>query len=223
MVSTVERTGTIRTDIRPAGTSRPAGCVSACGRVREFACLARGTTAPLSEDERLVVLTDDALAAGESPDVILLESGASDLIGELIDDQWPRSALLFVGEPPERGVDAGDRVVGAVSVGIEGSRLGTAGQAMAAGLVVIDPELNVSAQDQGNAETASGSAWTSARRVSGRCWSWSRAGIPTSSSPTARNQRHTAKFHVGSLLTKLNAASRAELITNATRRGLLTV
>ena len=34
---------------------------------------------------------------------------------------------------------------------------------------------------------------------------------------------HTAKFHVGSLLTKLNAASRAEVVTNATRRGLLTV
>lgn len=34
---------------------------------------------------------------------------------------------------------------------------------------------------------------------------------------------HTAKFHVGSLLAKLGAASRTEAVTLATRRGLLTV
>jgi len=38
-----------------------------------------------------------------------------------------------------------------------------------------------------------------------------------------RISEHTAKFHVGSLLAKLEAASRAEVVTNATRRGLLTV
>ena len=34
---------------------------------------------------------------------------------------------------------------------------------------------------------------------------------------------HTAKFHVGSVLGKLGASSRAEAVTLATRRGLLTV
>jgi two-component system nitrate/nitrite response regulator NarL len=34
---------------------------------------------------------------------------------------------------------------------------------------------------------------------------------------------HTAKFHVGSLLAKLGAASRTEAVTIATRRGLLAV
>jgi DNA-binding NarL/FixJ family response regulator len=34
---------------------------------------------------------------------------------------------------------------------------------------------------------------------------------------------HTAKFHVGSLLGKLGAASRTEAVTIATRRGLLPV
>ena len=62
MVSTIERTGTIRTDIRPAGTlARPA----ASPRVAVFAnspALRAGLTALLSEDERIVVLTDDALA-----------------------------------------------------------------------------------------------------------------------------------------------------------------
>jgi DNA-binding CsgD family transcriptional regulator len=34
---------------------------------------------------------------------------------------------------------------------------------------------------------------------------------------------HTAKFHVGSLLAKLGAASRTEAVTLATRRGILPV
>ena len=34
---------------------------------------------------------------------------------------------------------------------------------------------------------------------------------------------HTAKFHVGSLLAKLQAGSRTEAVTTATRRGLLTM
>jgi DNA-binding NarL/FixJ family response regulator len=34
---------------------------------------------------------------------------------------------------------------------------------------------------------------------------------------------HTVKFHVGSILTKLDAASRTEAVTIATRRGLLAV
>ena len=63
------------------------------------------------------------------------------MIDELIDDQWPRSALLFVGEPPDEAMASGDRVIGAVSAGIEPDRLSAAVQAMAAGLAVLDPDL----------------------------------------------------------------------------------
>jgi DNA-binding NarL/FixJ family response regulator len=38
-----------------------------------------------------------------------------------------------------------------------------------------------------------------------------------------RISEHTAKFHVGSLLAKLGAASRTEAVTIATRRGILSV
>jgi len=180
--------------------------------------LRAGLTALLSEDERLIVLTDDALAACESPDVILLESGASDLIGELIDDQWPRSALLFVGEPPEEALSAGDRVVGAVSVGIEGSRLSTAVQAMAAGLVVIDPELNASAQIRATPAMPPDQPDILTPRER-QVLELVARGYPNKSIAYELGiSEHTAKFHVGSLLTKLNAASRAEVVTNATRR-----
>ena len=223
VVSTVERTGTIRTDIRPAGTlARPA----AFPRVAVFAsspALRAGLTALLSDDERVIVLSDDALASGESPDVILLESGASDLIAELIDDQWPRSALLFIGEPPDEALNGGDRLVGAVSTGIEGSRLSAAVQAMAAGLVVVDPELQAApplrAAPSGPPDQSD--ILTPRER---QVLELVARGYPNKSIAYELGiSEHTAKFHVGSLLTKLDAASRAEVVTNATRRGLLSV
>ncbi len=223
MVSTAERTGTIRTDIRPAGTlARPA----ASPRVAVFAsspALRAGLTALLSDDERVVVLSDDALAGGESPDVILLESGASDLIGELIDDQWPRSALLFVGEPPNEALSSGDRLIGAVSAGIEGSRLSAAVQAMAAGLVVVDPELQAAPPLRAIASDPPDQPDILTPRER-QVLELVARGYPNKSIAYELGiSEHTAKFHVGSLLTKLDAASRAEVVTNATRRGLLSV
>lgn len=223
MVSTAERTGTIRTDIRPAGTlARPA----ASPRVAVFAsspALRAGLTALLSDDERVVVLSDDALAGGESPDVILLESGASDLIGELIDDQWPRSALLFVGEPPNEALSSGDRLIGAVSAGIEGSRLSAAVQAMAAGLVVVDPELQAAPPMRATASDPPDQPDILTPRER-QVLELVARGYPNKSIAYELGiSEHTAKFHVGSLLTKLDAASRAEVVTNATRRGLLSV
>ncbi|HEX3303313.1 MAG TPA: response regulator transcription factor [Thermomicrobiales bacterium] len=223
MVSTAERTGTIRTDIRPAGTlARPA----ASPRVAVFAsspALRAGLTALLSDDERVVVLSDDALAGGESPDVILLESGASDLIGELIDDQWPRSALLFVGEPPNEALSSGDRLIGAVSAGIEGSRLSAAVQAMAAGLVVVDPELQAAPPLRATASDPPDQPDILTPRER-QVLELVARGYPNKSIAYELGiSEHTAKFHVGSLLTKLDAASRAEVVTNATRRGLLSV
>jgi two-component system, NarL family, nitrate/nitrite response regulator NarL len=223
VVSTAERTGTIRTDIRPAGTlARPA----ASPRVAVFAsspALRAGLTALLSDDERVVVLSDDALAGGESPDVLLLESGASDLIGELIDDQWPRSALLFVGEPPNEALSSGDRLIGAVSAGIEGSRLSAAVQAMAAGLVVVDPELQAAPPLRATASDPPDQPDILTPRER-QVLELVARGYPNKSIAYELGiSEHTAKFHVGSLLTKLDAASRAEVVTNATRRGLLSV
>jgi DNA-binding NarL/FixJ family response regulator len=185
--------------------------------------LRAGLTALLSDDERVVVLSDDALAGGESPDVILLESGASDLIGELIDDQWPRSALLFVGEPPNEALSSGDRLIGAVSAGIEGSRLSAAVQAMAAGLVVVDPELQAAPPLRAIASDPPDQPDILTPRER-QVLELVARGYPNKSIAYELGiSEHTAKFHVGSLLTKLDAASRAEVVTNATRRGLLSV
>ena|SRR5688572_13617623 len=212
-----------RIAIRPAGTnSRPAPIP----RVAVFAnspALNAGLTSLLSDDERVIVLSDDDLTSGDSPDVILIESTAGDLIEDLIDNQWPRSALLFVGEPPEEALAGVDRLVGAVSSGIDAIRLVAAVQALAAGLAVVDPDLNVilplrarerDVVDQPDILTPR------ERQV----LELVARGYPNKSIAYELGiSEHTAKFHVGSLLTKLEAASRAEVVTNATRRGLLTV
>jgi two-component system, NarL family, nitrate/nitrite response regulator NarL len=218
-----ERADLRRRDIRPAGTiSRPA----AVPRVAVFAnspALKAGLTSLLNDDERVHVLSDDNLASGDSPDVIIIESTADELIEDLIDNQWPRSALLFVGEPPAEALTGGDRLVGAVSSGIDAIRLSAAVQALAAGLTVVDPELSVSLPLHAHSDDAIDQPDILTPRER-QVLELVARGYPNKSIAYELGiSEHTAKFHVGSLLTKLEAASRTEVVTNATRRGLLTV
>jgi two-component system nitrate/nitrite response regulator NarL len=185
--------------------------------------LRAGLTTLLAAGPDLVVLSDDDLAIGESPDVILLDAGDTSL-AELVDEQWPRTPLLLVGEPDPVVLAGADRLVGAVSNGIDAARLSAAVRAMAAGLVVLDPELDA---------TFTGSAGSTRRMPEGpdiltprehQVLELVARGYPNKSIAYELGiSEHTAKFHVGSLLTKLEAASRTEVVTNATRRGLLSV
>jgi DNA-binding NarL/FixJ family response regulator len=185
--------------------------------------LRAGLITLLTEDDRVDVLSDDALARGEAPDVILLESGAVELLHELIDDQWPRSAMLFVGEPPDEALSSGDRVIGAVSAGIEPARLSAAVQAMAAGLAVLDPDLEAALPLHAQPSDRDDQPDILTPRERQVLELVARGSPNKSIAYELGISEHTAKFHVGSLLTKLNAASRAEVVTNATRRGLLSV
>jgi two-component system nitrate/nitrite response regulator NarL len=175
----------------------------------------------LADDPHLIVLSDDDLATGEPPDVILLEA-TDTALAELVDEQWPRTSLLLVGEPDASMLAGPDRLVGAVSSGIDAARLSAAVQAMAAGLVVLDPELD--------ATFAAGAATRPPNEPDiltpreHQVLELVARGYPNKSIAYELGiSEHTAKFHVGSLLTKLEAASRTEVVTNATRRGLLSV
>jgi DNA-binding NarL/FixJ family response regulator len=170
----------------------------------------------------MVVLSDDDLADGEAPDVIVIESTAGDLVDELIDNQWPQSAVLFVGETSWDRWGSKERLIGAVSNSIDAARLSTAVLAMAVGLVVIDPELSAllpfAVQQEPNDQP---DVLTPRER---QVLELVARGYPNKTIAYELGiSEHTAKFHVGSLLTKLDASSRTEVVTNATRRGLLTV
>lgn len=128
--------------------------------------------------------------------------------------------LLWVGVPPiER---QGTFSISAIAPDVDGATLVAAIRAVAAGLTVIDPSLDW--QDSS----------PESRRLDGHLESGPlspreqevlqlvAAGLPNKA--IARElgiSDHTVKFHVSSLLSKLDAGSRTEAVTTATRRGLL--
>ena len=100
--------------------------------------------------------------------------------------------------------------------------LAAAVRAAAAGLIVLDPmyagESGIHTHGRPSAE---GEMLTARER---EVLQLVAAGLPNKA--IARElgiSEHTAKFHVGSLLGKLGAASRTEAVTLATRRGILPV
>jgi DNA-binding NarL/FixJ family response regulator len=128
--------------------------------------------------------------------------------------------MLWMGVPPiER---QGLVSLSAIAPDVDGTTLVAAIRAVAAGLTVIDPSLDW--QD----------ASIDPRRLEGHLESGPlspreqevlqlvAAGLPNKA--IARElgiSDHTVKFHVSSLLSKLDAGSRTEAVTIATRRGLL--
>ena len=189
--------------------------------------LAAGLSSLLAADPGIVVLTDIELASGPAPDLVIIDPTAEGLLEEYVDEQWPAIDLLFIGEPPSTNQFADmDRVVGAVAQDVDAGRLCAAVRAVAAGLTVVDPALDVTVQlpaDRRTAQTVDGDPVVLTPRERQVLELVSRGYPNKSIAYELRISEHTAKFHVGSLLAKLQAASRAEVVTNATRRGLLTV
>lgn len=222
MVDRPDRAAAGRAEIRRAETNSRSARIPRVAVFANSPALRAGLTTLLADDARMTVLSDDDLADGGAPDVIVIESSAGDLIDELIDDQWPQSAVLFVGEPSWDAWSSTERLIGAVSSGIDAARLSAAVLAMSVGLVVIDPELSALLPVAVHREPTDPPDMLTPRER--QVLELVARGYPNKTIAYELGiSEHTAKFHVGSLLTKLNAASRTEVVTNATRRGLLTV
>jgi two-component system nitrate/nitrite response regulator NarL len=182
------------------------------------------------ERDMLAVESDSALHDQSSaPDVIVADAGSA--VEETLEglaEAFPRAAFLLVGGDP--GVDGPglkSGPVGYLAPNVEGATLATAVRGLAQGLTVIDPALIVASGVHVHSRThpatsvAPGEALTSRER---QVLELVAAGLPNKT--IARElgiSEHTAKFHVGSLLAKLGAASRTEAVTLATRRGILSV
>jgi two-component system nitrate/nitrite response regulator NarL len=159
-------------------------------------------------------------------DAIVVDHEGLETAVELARDLPTRPPFVVLGAEPE--TDWPDLGVGPVAflAGDAGSaELVSAVQSVVNGLIVIDPRI---------------------AGIAGLRWSGTPAPIgPTEDLLTPREMEvlrlvanglpnktiahqldiseHTVKFHVGSILTKLDAASRTEAVTIATRRGLLAV
>ena len=165
-------------------------------------------------------------------DAIVVDlTGAVDPDVEELSERFPGVPLVMLGASP-RDVGPGIGAGPAAYLGsdADGQVLTAAVQAVVQGLTVLDPALAVAAGIHARPLDGDGATGTDAGEgepLTARERQVLRLvadGLPNKT--IARElgiSEHTAKFHVGSLLAKLGAASRTEAVTLATRRGLLAI
>ena len=136
---------------------------------------------------------------------------------------YPESPLVLVGaDPASDGPGLSTAPVAYVASDIDAPALIAAVHAAAAGLIVLDPTVAGATGIHAHVRASADSESLTARER--EVLELVAAGLPNKA--IARElgiSEHTAKFHVGSLLSKLGAASRTEAVTLATRRGLLPI
>jgi two-component system, NarL family, nitrate/nitrite response regulator NarL len=163
-----------------------------------------------------------------APDAIVIDVGSTDESAiDALSDAFPAAPLVFVGGDPAAdgpGLSAG--AVAYLPPDADAATLAAAVRGVALGLTVVDPALIVAAGVHFHSRSSidpspPGETLTTRER---EVLALVAAGLPNKT--IARElgiSEHTAKFHVGSLLAKLGAASRTEAVTIATRRGLLAI
>lgn len=132
------------------------------------------------------------------------------------------SVMLVDGPEQVRPGGAGEPARGWLLRDASAEELSAAVQAVAAGIVVFAPpiarEVTRPAPD---VDTLDAPALTGRESEVLRLVA---AGLPNKTiARELRISEHTVKFHVGSILAKLDARSRTEAVTLAARRGLLTL
>jgi len=159
-------------------------------------------------------------------DAIVVDHAGLDTAIALAQELAIRPPFVVLGAEPETDwPDLGGGPIAFLARDAGPSELVSAVQAVVSGLIVIDPRI---------------------AGIAGLRWSGTPAPLdPADEILTPREMEvlrlvanglpnktiahqldiseHTVKFHVGSILTKLDAASRTEAVTIATRRGLLAV
>jgi DNA-binding NarL/FixJ family response regulator len=199
--------------------------------VAGYPALRAGLRALLAQEHDIQAVESDLPLHHQTsvPDVIVADPGSA--VEETLEglaEAFPRAAFLLVGGDPAvdgPGLESGP--VGYLAPNVDGATLASAVRSLAQGLTVIDPALivasgvHVHSRAHPAPAVAPGEALTSRER---QVLELVAAGLPNKT--IARElgiSEHTAKFHVGSLLAKLGAASRTEAVTLATRRGILSV
>lgn len=191
--------------------------------------LRAGLGALVSQDEGIAALDLPQDPSGENgdddlPDVIVVDAGSlSDAALDALADRYPDTPLVMIGGSPSLAGEALLTTPGAfLPADIDGAALSAAVRAVSQGLTVISPGLFADAEFHvtSGASPVDDPLTPREREVLALV----AEGLPNKA--IARElgiSEHTAKFHVGSLLGKLGASSRAEAVTLATRRGLLSV
>ena len=164
------------------------------------------------------------------PAVIVIDvASTADAAIDGIGEDYPDIPLaLLGGDPAVDGPGLGSGPIAYLAQDVDGPTLAAAVRSVALGLTVIDPAvagagLHVAPLPEQSQPTVGGAtAGLTARER--QVLELVANGLPNKT--IARKlgiSEHTVKFHVGSVLGKLGAASRTEAVTLATRRGILAV
>jgi two-component system, NarL family, nitrate/nitrite response regulator NarL len=179
-----------------------------------------------------------AALLGQTDDIELVSAESSEIdvivadVDSLSDERLDRfaeldEAIAFVylgGDPAVEGIGLGDGAVAYLSPEAGAEHLALAVRGVASGLSVIDPALLAGASIRMRSPAGASEVADVLTNREHEVLDLVAAGYPNKTIAHELGiSEHTAKFHVGSLLSKLGAASRAEAVMIATRRGLLPV
>ncbi|MDP8907536.1 MAG: LuxR C-terminal-related transcriptional regulator [Chloroflexota bacterium] len=210
--------------------TRPVGVLDALTVVvvAAYPSLRAGLAALLADeiDMRVVERSPAALLTGDMPtgaDASVLVVDRSGLEADLASILARTAAMdglpilwIGAGDVPSTTEGAGGRLAPAA----DRATLVAAVRAVAAGLWVVDPKLPATAAAR--PVPSAGEDPLSPREH--EVLALVAAGHPNKTiARTLGISEHTVKFHVSALLSKLNATSRTEAVTLATRRGLLSL
>jgi NarL family two-component system response regulator YdfI len=164
-----------------------------------------------------------------APDAVVFDAEANDAVEALLHAELPAIALVILTDPLDH--DTAVRTLRLGSVAIldrepPGPDLLTALDAALAGLCTLSPTHLAKLTDPAeNANTPLSAEWieplTPRELQILRMLSEGRANRAIAAQ--LEISEHTAKFHVGQILAKLNAQSRTEAVTIGIRRGLIMV
>ena len=160
---------------------------------------------------------DLGAASFEPAEVLVADVGEPDEL--LTHTELP--AVVLLDDSREAGAVGDDGARGYVRREASAAVLAAAVRAVAAGMLVVDPELAGSALPLSTpaAEGAAASTLTEREEEVLRLLA---LGLPNKGIALELSiSEHTVKFHVGSILGKLGASSRTEAVMAAARRGLL--
>jgi two-component system, NarL family, nitrate/nitrite response regulator NarL len=196
--------------------------------VAAYPALRAGLLALLASDPTLDPVASERADLGSDPGsapaaIVVDFSAGEPEEGISIAEAFPGTPLVMIGaDPATDGPGIGRVPVAYLPSDIDAPALAAAVRAAAAGLIVLDPTVAGATGVHAHARaTDEGESLTARER---EVLHLVAEGLPNKAIARELNiSEHTAKFHVGSLLGKLGAASRTEAVTLATRRGILPV
>ena len=189
--------------------------------------LRAGLVSLLASDRLLDPMVAEGLEPGEAgsaPSAIVVDYSVGEPEEILsIAEAFPRSPLVMIGaDPATDGPGLSGAPVAYLPGDVDAAALAAAVHAATAGLIVLDPTVAGATGVHTHARVSENTETLTVRER--EVLLLVAEGLPNKA--IARElgiSEHTAKFHVGSLLGKLGAASRTEAVTLATRRGILPV